>query len=60
MIELLILIAMVSLGDTYHMETSQLFCDVDCMEWDLSDKLQPSESTFAPAEISISGIASFD
>ena len=51
---------MVCLGDTYHMETSQLFCDVDCMEWDLSDKLQPSESTFAPAEISISGIASFD
>ena len=28
------------------METSQLFYDADQMEWDLSDKLQPSESTY--------------
>ena len=36
---------MVCLGDTYHIETSQLFCDADRMEQDLSDKLQPSDST---------------
>ena len=36
---------MVYSGDTYHVETSQLFCDADRMEWDLSDKLQPSELT---------------
>ena len=28
------------------METSQPFYDADRMEWDLSDKLQPSESTY--------------
>ena len=33
-------------GDTYHMEASQLFCDADRMEWKLSDRLQPSESTY--------------
>ena len=31
---------MVCSKDTYHMETSQLFCDADRMEWALSDKLQ--------------------
>ena len=36
---------MVCLGDTYHMETSQLFCDANQIEWDLFDKLQLSEST---------------
>ena len=46
MSELLIFIAIVCSGDTYHMETSQLFYDADRMEWDLSDKLQPSESTY--------------
>ena len=28
------------------METSQLFYDADWMEWDLLDKLQPSELTY--------------
>ena len=28
------------------MKTSQLFCDANWMEWDLSDKLQPSELTY--------------
>ena len=37
---------MVCSGNTYHMETSQLFCNADRMEWDLSDKLQPSELTY--------------
>ena len=37
---------MVYLGDTYHMETSQLFRDANQMEWDLSGKLQPSVSTY--------------
>ena len=45
MSELLIFIAMVCSGYTYHMETSQLFCDADRMEWDLLDTLQPSEWT---------------
>ena len=45
MSELLLIIAMVCSGNTYHMDTSQLFCDADRMEWDLSDKLQPSELT---------------
>ena len=33
-------------GDNYHIETSQLLSDVDHVERDLSDKLQPSESTY--------------
>ena len=28
------------------MKTSQLFCDGNRMEWDLLDKLQPSELTY--------------
>ena len=28
------------------METSQLFCDAGRMEWDLSEKRQPSELTY--------------
>ena len=44
--ELLLIIAMVCSGDTYHMETSQLFCDADRMEWVLSERLQPSELTY--------------
>ena len=37
---------MVCSGDTYHMETSQLFCDAGRMEWNLWEKLQPSELTY--------------
>ena len=33
-------------GDTYQVETSQLFCDAGRMEWGLSDKRQPSELTY--------------
>ena len=44
--ELLIFIAMVYSEDINHMESIQLFCDAGRMEWDLSDKLQPSEPTF--------------
>ena len=33
-------------GDNYHIETSQLLSDADHVEQDLSDKLQPSESTY--------------
>ena len=44
--ELLIIIAMVCLGDTYHMEISQLFCDAVRMEWDLLNKLQPSKLSY--------------
>ena len=37
---------MVCLGDTYHIETSHLFCDADRIEWNLSEKIQLSESTY--------------
>ena len=37
---------MVYLRDTYYTETSQLFCNANQMEWDLSGKLQPSVSTY--------------
>ena len=39
-------IGMVYFGDTCHMETSQLFCDADRMEWDILDKAQHSELTY--------------
>ena len=37
---------MVCSGDTYHMGTSQLFCEEDQIERDLLDKHQPSELTY--------------